>query len=67
MIKKFWVCAWYTYYPSGGLGNVRSTCETQEEAEAEVARLSDPMNYGYDFVKIYDVSDMIGLVDQDSY
>jgi hypothetical protein len=67
MIKRFWVLAWYDYYPSSGLGNVHSTWETMEEADREVQRLKDNATLGdhYDNIRVYDVSDLLGVNDYD--
>ena len=58
-MKVFWVLSWSTYYPSGGLGNVKSQWETREEADAAAILLRD--EYFDDFVVVQDVSEMIGI------
>lgn len=59
-MKVFWVLAWSKYYPDGGLGNVDSQWETLEEAEA-AAELLRVGKYEPDYIKIRDVSDMLGI------
>jgi hypothetical protein len=55
-MNVFWVLAYDKYYPSGGLGNVKRTFPSREEA-AEYAETIQ----GYDYVEIQDVSRMLGV------
>jgi hypothetical protein len=57
-MKVFWVLAYDWYYPETGLGNVKGTFLTKEEAEeyAETLRLRS-----FDEVYVEDVSVMLGL------
>jgi hypothetical protein len=66
-MKVFWVLAWETYYPKGGLGNVLSMHETLEEANeaAEKIRIEDQWP-PYDFVAVEDVSEMLGIKEKNT-
>jgi hypothetical protein len=57
-MKVWWVLAWSTYYPSGGLLNVDSTWETKEEAEAQAAMVRE--RDIDDFVEVRNISGMLG-------
>lgn len=57
-MKVWWVMAWNTYYPGGGLQNVDSTWETKEEAEAQAAMVRERDND--DFVEVWNISGMLG-------
>ena len=59
-MKVFWVLTWVQYYPAGDLGNVDSTWETREEAETRVKQLKDDPDCYYDYIKIEDISEMLG-------
>ena len=58
-MKVFWVVAWCTYYPCGGLANVQSTHETLEEANEAAKKLESL--WQFDYVKVKDVSEMLGI------
>ena len=60
MQKVWWVLAWYDYYPSAGLGNVKKTFYTETEAREYVEHLEAGEWYeDYDNVKIVNVSDYL--------
>lgn len=54
-MKKYWVIAYDQYYPSGGLGNVKATFETMEEAEVYLEQIER----NYDYAYIDDVSRLL--------
>jgi hypothetical protein len=58
-MKVFWVVAWCTYYPGRALTNVQSTHETLEEANEAAKKLVD--SWGFDYVEVKDVSEMLGI------
>lgn len=78
-IKVWWVVAWNTYYPNEELKNVIATYYTEEMARAfqhdvkqnghYIAYEYDGKNIEYtmeyDHVEVIDVSDKLGLVDQE--
>jgi hypothetical protein len=64
-MKVFWVLAWETYYPNGGLGNVLSTHETLEEA-IEAAKKLRIEDQSYDFIAVEDVSEMLGIKEKNT-
>lgn len=55
-MKVWWVLRWDQYYPSGGLGNVASTHETEEEAAAEAASYDTD---AYSYVEYVNIEDML--------
>ena len=55
-MNVFWVLAYDQYYPSGGLGNVKRTFSSWEEAVEYTETIQ-----GYDYVEIQDVSSMLGV------
>lgn len=59
-MKVFWVLAWSKYYPAGALHNVRSMWATREEAEAAAAEINPD---DYDYIRVQDVSGMLGIGD----
>ena len=58
MIKKYWVVAWDSYYPDGGLNNVVGSFETLEEAEEFAESYTGPYSSSIrpDHVEVEDVS-----------
>lgn len=68
-MKVWWVLTWDTYYPSGGLGNVRATFETEAEAKdcVDLIRKTDEAQ-GYDSwgenIEIVDVSRRLGIMEK---
>ena len=56
-MKVWWVFAYDQYYPSAGLSDVKNTFATEEEAQAYV----DELQSTCDYVRIVNVSDMLGL------
>jgi hypothetical protein len=55
--KRYWFIAWSTYYPLGGLRNVRKTYDTIEEAEEDYAKMMGGDEDGfpaYDNCQLYD-------------
>lgn len=47
-LKRFLVFGYFQYYPSGGLGDVDETFDTNEEAVAYAKTVA------YDFVEVWD-------------
>ncbi len=54
----FWLLAYDTHYPYGGLGNVYETFATMDEAEAQLARMenSGKPEFRYDHMYIVEVA-----------
>lgn len=65
-MKNWWVLAWDTYYPNGGLGNVHSTWPTFEQANETAEGLSkkgkeiyDDVYHKPDHVEVINIMDML--------
>lgn len=43
-LKRYIVCAWYDYYPAGGLGNIEFCSDDLEEAKRKADELSERYN-----------------------
>lgn len=54
-MKVYWVLAWDTYYPCGGLDDVKSTHAIEEEAW-EAARI---LQGNYDYVTVEDIRNLV--------
>ncbi len=37
-MKRFWLFAWFVYYPEGGMNDFLCSYDTVEEAKADVSR-----------------------------
>lgn len=60
--EKYIVVAYDTYYPSGGLGNIKGIYDTQEEADKKMAEINNPIGSScptYDYVEIELLSDLL--------
>ncbi len=64
--KVFWVVAWSTYYPGRGLTNVRSTHQTLEEANEAAKKLESLWEFDFDYIKVEDVSEMLGIEEKNT-
>lgn len=54
-MKRYAVVAWDTYYPRGGLDNIRATFDTPEEVQAYLDGEGAALIEGYDSVEIHDL------------
>lgn len=65
-MKVWWVLAWDHYYPRGGLNNVDSCWETEEEAlkranDLKVNGSDDSNDFTFDYITVENISRRLWL------